>query len=224
MERSILSILIFIERETMKAQLKFKDKVYENYLIDENGIIYDLEGNVQQKKSRSDGRYYFKGKAVYRLVMHSHKEYLKGFQIHHLNEDKSDDRLENLVYLTISEHKSIHNIGNKYGLGKKHSEEWKQHMREINLGKLSPTCGFVWVNNGVKNKFVKPDDIPEGYIKGRIGKKLSQETRIKMSQSRRGNTNVRGRVWVNNGVINKSVYPNEIPDGFVRGKLQKNCK
>lgn len=197
----------------MKVQLKFKNQPVEGYLIDENAIIFDLEGNVQKKRLRTDNRYYFKGKAVYRLVMHSHKGYLRGFQIHHLNENKLDDRLENLVYLTNSEHTSIHNIGNKYFVGKKHSEEWKQHMREINLGKLGTTYGFVWVNNGLKNKFVKPDDIPEGYIKGRICKKPTQETKIKMSQSHKG------EIWINNGIINKRVYPNEIPEGFTKGRI-----
>lgn len=31
----------------MKVQLTFKNKVYDNYQIDENGVIYDLEGNEQ---------------------------------------------------------------------------------------------------------------------------------------------------------------------------------
>lgn len=31
----------------MKTKLKFKDKIYQDYFIDENGVIYDLEGNEQ---------------------------------------------------------------------------------------------------------------------------------------------------------------------------------
>lgn len=31
----------------MKVQLKFKNQAIEGYLVDENGVIYDLNENIQ---------------------------------------------------------------------------------------------------------------------------------------------------------------------------------
>lgn len=147
----------------MKVQIKCRDQLIEGYLIDENAIIYDLKGNIQKKKLGPDGRYYFKRQRVYVLVMHSHKGYLKGFQIHHLNEDKLDDRLENLVYLTISEHSSFHSSGRP-------SPNKGKKLPAITKSKIGNTIarGRVWINNGTVNKFVYPDQIPGGFVKGRL--------------------------------------------------------
>lgn len=152
----------------MKVQLKFKNKVYENYLIDENGIIYDLN-NIPQKTSIHQGRPEFKKIAIHRLVMYSFIGYREGMDIHHLNEDKFDNRLENLIYLTRSEHISYH-AANR-------NEETKNKLRKANLGKKNPMCGKtpankgqIWVNNGTVNKYVNPDQIPEGFVRGLLRK------------------------------------------------------
>ena len=52
------------------------------------------------------------------------------------------------------------------------------------------------------------------------GKHLSEETKKKMSESKKGNTNVRGTRWYNNGKINKRVK--ECPPGFVPGRITNN--
>ena len=44
---------------------------------------------------------------------------------------------------------------------------------------------------------------------------MSDETKRKMSNA------VKGRVWINNGVINKQVNPDNILEGFVRGRIYK---
>ena len=41
-------------------------------------------------------------------MCHSFFGYKEGFDIHHLNECKTDNRLENLVYLTHAEHTKLH--------------------------------------------------------------------------------------------------------------------
>lgn len=138
----------------MKVQLKFKNEVYENYFIDENGVIYDLN-NTPQKTSIYQGRPRFKKIAIHRFVMHSFKGYREGMDIHHLNEDKFDNRLENLVYLTRSQHVSYH-AANR-------NEETKKKISFANKN-----AGRIWVNNCSINKFVYPDQIPEGFIRGRI--------------------------------------------------------
>lgn len=49
----------------------------------------------------------------------------------------------------------------KAKLRKPKSEEQKQKMRENRLGS-------GWYNNGAENRLFKPDEIPEGWSRGRI--------------------------------------------------------
>ena len=50
------------------------------------------------------------------------------------------------------------------------------------------------------------------------GKHLSEEAKNKISESKKGNTNVRGTRWFNNGKIN--IRAKECPSGFVSGILK----
>ena len=63
-------------------------------------------------------------------MAHSFFGYKKGFDVHHLNQNKTDNRLQNLVYLTRSEHRRLHSIGNKNNCGKKLSEQSKAKIRD----------------------------------------------------------------------------------------------
>ena len=54
-----------------------------------------------------------------------------------------------------------------------------------------------------------------GVIPWNKGIKMSDEARINMSNA------VKGRVWINNGEINKQVTPDKIPEGFIRGRIYK---
>jgi len=75
-------------------------------------------------------------------------------------------------------------IGNKNMLGKKHSQETLQKMRDAKLGK-----------------------------------KMPDEVKSKIAKARTGNTVAKGRIWVNNGAIEKMVYADNIPDNFVKGRI-----
>ena len=72
-----------------------------------------------------------------------------------------------LIFLTISEHTSLHNEGNKYFLGKHHSEETKKKIGEANKGNAYAK-GMHWFNNGKENKFCY--ECPDGFVPGRIKK------------------------------------------------------
>ena len=62
--------------------------------------------------------------------------------------------------------------------GKHHSEETKQKMSESQKGKRigekHPMYGkkYKWINNGFENRYISlDDDIPEGFVRGRLKNK-----------------------------------------------------
>ena len=54
---------------------------------------------------------------------------VKGYDVHHLNEDKTDNRLENLQLLTHSEHTSLHSTGEKHPMYGRTGEKNPMHGR-----------------------------------------------------------------------------------------------
>ena len=145
----------------MKTQLKFRDSIIPGYFIDENGIIYDSENNIQETVI-GRGRPRFRCRGIHRLVVHSFIGYKKGFDIHHINEDKFDNRLSNLIYLTRSEHTKLH------GFKRTFTKETREKLSESRKRQVPPSKGKIWINNGVISKMVSPDNIPIGFVKGRI--------------------------------------------------------
>jgi hypothetical protein len=55
--------------------------------------------------------------------------------------------------------------------GKTHTSDAIKTMKEKKMGENNPCFGKVWVNNGVKNLRVDRDEIPEGFILGRLYKR-----------------------------------------------------
>lgn len=53
-----------------------------------------------------------------------------------------------------------------------------------------------------------------------LGKNHSEETKLKMSKSKVGNKNHSfGKIWVNNGIINKLIKIEDLEPGFIRGRI-----
>ena len=159
--------------------IRYKDTILENYFIDPvTAIITNSKSEIQKTKIR-DGRPYFKGHGLHEWQVHTYLEYKKGFDIHHLDENKLNNSLSNLVYLTKSEHTKLHMKGkhnseetkrkmseamkrNTCRLGTKHSEDTKNKISNSSKDR-------IWINNGIVNKFVKIDEyIPEGFVKGML--------------------------------------------------------
>ena len=185
----------------------FRDTILENYFIDPvTAVITNSKGEVQEISIHKDGRLFFKSMAIHQIQIHTHLGYKKGFDIHHLDGNKMNNSLSNLVYLTKSEHTKLHNKGNKYFFGKSHSSETKQKMSEAKKGEKNPL----------------------------YGKQLSEETKRKMSESHKGlqceakkgeKHPMFGKKYkfVNNGVENRFIHFDEdIPEGFIRGRLKRN--
>lgn len=119
-----------------------------------------------------------------------------------------------LIFLPHEEHMRIHltvrNFGNTYFKGKKHTEDAKKKNRLAHIGQ---TSGFKGHHHSEHAK--------ELLAKSRIGKKMSDETKAKIGAKtailKKGNTNVRGMKWYNNGT--RSIRAFVCPDGFVAGRI-----
>jgi len=118
--------------------------------IKENTLIMELAATFTFKmrkiyKNKNTGKGWFtrgykilmlNGKQVpeHRLIWEKkYGKIPKGHQIHHINGDKSDNRIENLQMLYIIEHTQLHNNGFQKGnqLYKK-----RKHNRNGTMGKL----------------------------------------------------------------------------------------
>ena len=160
----------------------YKDKILEDFFIDPiTTVITNDKGEVQNTFIK-DGYAYFKGMAIHKIQVHTHLGYKKGFDIHHIDKNKLNNSLSNLVYLTHSEHTTLHMKGkhnseetkkkmseakkeNNCRLGTKHSEATKLKISDSSKDR-------IWINNGMINKFVKIDEeIPEGFVCGMLKRK-----------------------------------------------------
>ena len=121
-----------------------------------------------------------------------------------------------LIFLTRSEHMSLHRIGkklseetrnkigeankgNKYALGYKHSEEAKNKISEANKGKH--------LSEETKKKIAET----------KKGKHHSEGTKRKLSEINK--VRMKGKHWYTNGKETKFCY--ECPPGFIPGRIKK---
>lgn len=122
----------------------------------------------------------------------------------------------------------------RYGKHYKHSEETKLRMSIAKLQMSEETKKKI----GLASKKRWKD---ESYRQKHLGKHLSDETKLKMSESKKGELNPnssgltkshkqkiadaakkrKGKILVNNGLISTYAFPDSIPEGFVKGKLIK---
>lgn len=77
-----------------------------------------------------------------------------GYVVHHLDENKQNNKIENLSLMSNFEHNSMHKIGNKNTFGFRHTEESKQKMSENRKGKCLNNDNWKG-----KNKYDKPEII-----------------------------------------------------------------
>ena len=228
--------------------IKYRDKIFPAYFIDPvTAIITNSKGEIQETKINECGRPCFHCIAIHKIQVHTHLGYKKGFDIHHIDENKMNNSLSNLVYLTKSEHTKIHHKGKKLSsdiktkirealkgerngmYGKHHSEEAKKKMSDMRKGENSYMYG-KHMSEETKQKISD----------AKRGQKLSDETKKKISELISGENHPfygkhhseetkqkmsekqKEKIWINNGVISKRVQCNEdIPEGFSRGRLKK---
>ena len=111
-------------KENKMTQQGIKTK-YGTAYIDSTGyykISTTKEGNLD--------------KHLHRLIYEEHYGKIpKGYVVHHKNHNKLDNDPNNLELMTRGEHTTLHSTGNKYWLGKKHTEETKQKIAKARTGK-----------------------------------------------------------------------------------------
>ena len=202
------TFLILIEAEKRGYKMIcYKDTIFPDYFIDPiTATITNSKGEIQKTSIHKDGRPYFKGHRLHEWQVHTHYGWKQGMDIHHLDENKLNNSLANLVYLTKSEHSKIHNK-----IGKKLSDETKRKLSESLKG-----------NKNMLGKH-HTEDVKRKISESHKGKKVSDETKRKMSESLKGkNTWSANFKWINNGFENRYISLDEdIPEGFSRGRLKK---
>ena len=99
------------------------------------------------------------------------------------------------------------------------SEEVKKKLSEAHKGKPSWNKGKT-LSEETKKKL---SESRKGEKNPRYGVKVSEETKKKLSEAHKGNKSLTGRIWVNNGIYNKPIFPDQLSEylnnGFIRGKI-----
>ena len=202
--------------------IQYKDKIFPEFFIDPvTAIITNSKGEIQETSIHKNGRPYFKNMCIHKIQVHTHIGYKFGMDIHHIDKNKLNNSLSNLVYLTRSEHTHLHKKGRTF------SEETKKKIGEAQKGKILSDETKQKMSEAAKGKTIseeakrKISEAAKGN-KNMLGKHHSEESKQKMSEAHKGKTsNVKDMIWVNNGVIAKMVKCDDIPEGFVRGQLKK---
>ena len=143
--------------------------------------------------------------------LHHIDESLKYTDIERYNEW----RIEDLVPMRIKDHMSLHNKNKSHSAARnaKISESLKGHsVSEETRKKIGDACRGKpnpKTSEGLKEYFKTHH--PYNY-----GKPMSDEQKKKVSEAKKG------KKWYNNGKVAKMFFPNEVPEGFVPGRLKCN--
>lgn len=127
----------------------------KEYIDHFSGLKASSDGEFLVPKSGTHPEHYTYGyqDKVYKTIRYNGKNYLvhklvaevylnnnqpidsKKYHVHHLNENKTDNRVENLIILTHKEHHRLHKTG------KLHTEEHKRKISEALKGEKNPFFG-----------------------------------------------------------------------------------
>lgn len=145
-----------MDEEVWKVITDFSD-----YQVSSLGRVKSLKFGKEKilKQIKDSGKYFqvnlYKNgkenpKRVHTLVFETHKERLENnYDIHHTNENKEDNFIDNLKKIPKSEHLSFHKFG------KKHSKESIKKMSESKTGKNNPN--YKYSNTSQKYINIKID-------------------------------------------------------------------
>lgn len=144
---------------------------------------------------------------------------------------------ERVKYNVLKAHQTkLKRYGNPYGKQNiSLSEEHKEKIRRANknqkptdyskyMSSIKNSDTHFYNNGSIELKFKDGEQIPDGFVKGRLknwfpdqtGKKKSKEAVEKMKKSK-SNT-----IWINDGKVEKMIKKDiPLPEGFVRGRIKR---
>ena len=138
---------------------------------------------------------------------------------------------EELIFLTTREHNAYQKgkrAGEKHpNYGKHPSEETRRKIAESHKGKRHTEEARKKMGESHKGKR-HTEESRRKMSEANKGHPVSEETKKKIGAAKKGNTyakgntNVRGKRWFNNGKISKRAF--ECPEGFVPGRLSWKTK
>lgn len=172
-------------------------QIDDKYIIQENedGSLDTIFGKAKINKthykitSRKEGNH---NKSLHRLIYEDcFGEIPKGYVIHHIDKDPTNNRIDNLSMMKDTEHITLHNVGNSIWKGRKHSVESKKRMSLIKQGKSrSRETKLKISETRIKLGTAKGKNNPmygrTGKNNPNYGKPLSEEHKQKISESRKG--------------------------------------
>lgn len=119
--------------------------------------------------------------------------------------------------------------------GKTHNKEWVDKISQSLKGRmpaentiqasLDKLRGSRWYNDGKIEKMLQPDDLinyPDMKL-GRLKNPFPDSTGKKHSEERKKNSSLshKGLCWYNDGIKEFMFKPDNVPEGFVKGRLKK---
>lgn len=153
--------------------IRYKEKKLEQWSIcPATGDIFNSKTGEVQPLKIFRGRPFFKKMAVHRIMAHTFYGYKPEMDVHHKDENKLNNCLSNLVYLTHSEHIRLH-------MRELLSEERTQKISIANAGKIRTQEQKEAYSLAQKKRYAEKGSP----LKGR---KCPQETREKISSTLKG--------------------------------------
>ena len=181
-----------------------------------------------------EDNYFGSGKHLNRAIKKYGKEnFKKEILFIFSSEEEMNQKEAELVTEDFCAREDTYNIGlggegGPHFKGRKHSLETKEKIKNSSIGKIHTEQTLLKIAKKATGRKVsdltkqKLSEASKKYYSNNI---LSKNTKIKISESLKGNKNTLGKFWITDGKFNKLISSHEeIPLNFVRGMTINKIK